>query len=73
MKKKEKKQSLDELLEEIGRTSLLSHEEELALLKVVKENGTDCDEMEQLEKGQEDGVADGNPLQRSSFNRRFPE
>ena len=27
MKKKEKKQSLDELLEEIGRTSLLSHGE----------------------------------------------
>lgn len=45
-----KKQSLDELLEEIGRTSLLSHEEELALLKVVQEKGTDCDEMKQLEE-----------------------
>ena len=41
---------LDEILEEIGRSSLLTHEEELALLKVVKENGTDCDEMKQLEK-----------------------
>ena len=50
MKKKEKKQSLDELLVEIGRSSLLTHEEELALLKAVREKGTDCDEMEQLEK-----------------------
>ena len=44
------KQSLDEILEEIGRSSLLTHEEELALLKVVQEKGTDCDEMKQLEK-----------------------
>lgn len=44
------KQSLDEILEEIGRTSLLTHEEELALLKAVQEKGTDCDEMKQLEK-----------------------
>lgn len=50
MKKKEKKSSLDELLVEIGRSSLLTHEEELALLKVVQEKGTDCDEMKQLEK-----------------------
>ena len=50
MKKKEKKQSLDELLEEIGRSSLLTHEEELALLKAVQKKGTDCDEMKQLEK-----------------------
>ena len=44
------KQSLDEILEEIGRTSLLTHEEELALLMAVQEKGTDCDEMKQLEK-----------------------
>lgn len=44
------KQSLDEILVEIGRTPLMSHEEELALLKVVQEKGTDCDEMKQLEK-----------------------
>ena len=50
MNKKEKKQSLDEILEEIGRSSLLTHEEELALLKAVQEKGTDCDEMKQLEK-----------------------
>ena len=45
-----KKQRLEELLVEIGSSSLLSHEEELALLKVVQEKGTDCDEMKQLEK-----------------------
>ena len=45
-----KKQSLDEILQEIGRSSLLTHEEELALLKAVQEKGTDCDEMKQLEK-----------------------
>ena len=44
------KQSLDEILEEIGRSSLLTHEEELALLKAVQKKGTDCDEMKQLEK-----------------------
>ena len=45
-----KKQSLEELLVEIAHSQLLSHEEEIALLKVVQEKGTDCDEMKQLEK-----------------------
>ena len=45
-----KKQSLDEILEEIGRSSLLSIEEEKALCKAIQEKGTDCDEMKQLEK-----------------------
>jgi hypothetical protein len=44
----EKKPSLGDLLVEIG--PLLTHEEELELLKVVQEMGTDCDEMKQLEK-----------------------
>ena len=46
----DKKQGLDELLEEIGRSSLLSIDEEMALCKAVQEKGTDCDEMKQLEK-----------------------
>ena len=44
------KQRLDEILEEIGRSSLLSIDEEIALCKIVQEKGTDCDEMKQLEK-----------------------
>ena len=44
------KQSLDEILEEIGKTPLLEPEEELELLKAVQEKGIDCDEMKQLEK-----------------------
>ena len=47
---KEKKQSLDDLLNEIGRTSLLTHEEELELFKAVQEKGTDSEEMRKLEK-----------------------
>ncbi len=45
-----KKQSLDEILDEIGRSSLLTIDEETALCKAVQEKGTDCDEMKQLEK-----------------------
>lgn len=41
-------ENLDEFLQKIGRAPLLSKEEELALLKAVREKGPDCDEMEQL-------------------------
>ena len=40
---------IDELLAEIGRAPFLTREEEQVLLKAVKEKGTDCDEMKQLE------------------------
>lgn len=41
-------ENMDTLLQKINRVPLLSKEEELALVKVVKEKGQDCDEMEQL-------------------------
>ena len=41
-------ENMDKFLQEIGRAPLLSKEEELALLKTVREKGPDCDEMEQL-------------------------
>ena len=41
---------LDVFLAEIGHMPLLTHEEELVLLKAVQENGVDCDEMKLLEK-----------------------
>ena len=44
------KQSLDEILEEIGRTPLLSLEKELALVKAIQQKGPDCEEKEQLVK-----------------------
>ena len=43
-------EQIDELLADIGRTPSLTKEEELALLKAVKEKGRDCDEMKRLEK-----------------------
>ena len=46
----EKEPTLDDLLVEIGRTPLLTHEEELALLKAVQKKGTGCNEMKKLEK-----------------------
>ena len=42
-------EQIDELLAEIGRAPFLTREEELALLKAVKEKGRDCDEMKRLE------------------------
>ena len=41
-------ENLDDFLMEIGRVGLLSAEEELELLKAVKEKGPDCDELERL-------------------------
>ena len=41
-------ENLDKFLQEIGRAPLLSAEQELELLKAIREKGFDCDEMEQL-------------------------
>ena len=43
-------EQIDDLLIEICRAPFLARDEELALLKAVKEQGIDCDEMKQLEK-----------------------
>lgn len=43
-------EQINELLTEIGRAPFLTREEELALLKAVKEKGADCGEMKQLKK-----------------------
>jgi DNA-directed RNA polymerase sigma subunit (sigma70/sigma32) len=45
---KMKIENMDDFLREIGRVELLSAEEELELLKAVKEKGPDSDELEQL-------------------------
>ena len=42
-------EQIDELLAEIGRAPLITSDEEHMLLKAVKEKGTDCVEMKQLE------------------------
>ncbi len=41
-------ENLDKFLQEIGRALLLSADQELELLKAIREKGSDCDEMEQL-------------------------
>ena len=41
-------ENMDEFLKEMGQAKLLSVEEELELLKAVKEKGSDCDELERL-------------------------
>lgn len=43
-------EQIDKLLAEIGQAPLLTKEEEQALLRAVKEKGTNCDEMKRLEK-----------------------
>ncbi|MBR5170286.1 MAG: hypothetical protein IKW85_06925 [Muribaculaceae bacterium] len=43
-------EQIDELLAEIGRTPLLTADEERELLKTVKQKGSDCDEMKRLEQ-----------------------
>lgn len=41
-------ENLDKFLQEIGHAPLLSSDQELELLKAIREKGSDCDEMEQL-------------------------
>ena len=41
-------ENLDDFLWKISQVKLLSAEEELELLKAMKEKGLDCDELEQL-------------------------
>ena len=41
-------ENLDKFLQELGRAPLLSADQELELLKAIREKGSDCDEMEQL-------------------------
>ena len=41
-------ENLDKFLQELGRAPLLSANQELELLKAIREKGSDCEEMEQL-------------------------
>ena len=41
-------ENLDKFLQELGHAPLLSADQELELLKAIREKGSDCDEMEQL-------------------------
>jgi len=41
-------ENLDKFLQELGRAPLLSADQELELLKAIREKGSDCEEMEQL-------------------------
>ena len=41
-------ENLDKFLQEIGHAPLLSADQELELLKAIREKGSECDEMEQL-------------------------
>ena len=46
--KQMKIENIEKFLQEIGHAPLLSTEQELELLKAIREKGPDCDEMEQL-------------------------
>ena len=41
-------ENLDKFLQELGQAPLLSSDQELELLKAIREKGSDCEEMEQL-------------------------